>query len=136
MAGSHGRQSTEFAGNFGPHAVPQAVLAAGQRSQEEGHLFVAELDIGRQSNRIVAALHVERFDAGRFRVLEDQVLVIVLAVDREFDLEQVAAFDFAEIGQRHAARMFRPLANDLAPRAGDIRRLVAREPTCNTPAPP
>ena len=95
MAEAARRQGAELAGDLGPQAVGDAVLAAGQRADEEAHALVAELHVGAQVVAVVAAADLDRLEAGRLVVLEDQVLVVVLAVDLQLDLDQVAALERA-----------------------------------------
>ncbi len=93
----------EPAEDLGPQSVRDAVLAPGQGPYEKGHALVSELDVSPERVAVVAALDLDRLEAGRLVVLEDQVLVIILALDCELDLDQVATLDDRPIGQRLAA---------------------------------
>ena len=119
-----GGQGVEPAGDLGAEAVGDAVLAPGQGPREEGHALVAELDVGAQVVAVVAAADLDRLEAGRLEVLEDQVLVVVLAVDLQLDLDQVAALERRPVGQQLAAITLDPLADRLAAAAGHVHRLV------------
>ena len=90
------------------------MLAAGQRPREEGDAVVAELDVGAQVVAVVAAADLDRLEAGRLDVLEDQVLVVVLAVDLELDLDQVAALERRPVGQQLAVVLLDLLVDRLA----------------------
>ena len=116
-----GGQGVEPAGDLGAQAVRNAVLAPRQRPGEERHALVAELDIGAQVIAVVAAADLDRLEAGRLEVLEDQVLVVVLAVDLELDLDQLAALERRPLGQQLAAITLDPLAHRLATAAGRRR---------------
>ena len=96
------------------------MLAPRQRPREERHALVAELDVGAQVVAVVAAADLDRLEAGRLEVLEDQVLVVVLAVDLELDLDQVAALQGCTVGHRLASVTLDPLADRLAAAAGDV----------------
>src|SRR5207244_5627196 len=103
----------ELAGGLGPESVGDAVLAPGQGPREEGHALIAELDVGAQVVAVVAAANLDRLEPGRLVVLEDQVFVIVLAVDLELDLDQLAALEDRPLGERLAAIALDPMAHRL-----------------------
>ena len=65
---------------------------------------------------VVAAADQHRLEAGRLQVLEDQVLVVVLAVDLQLDLDQVAALELGQVRQLARARTSRPSGRAAWPR--------------------
>ena len=83
----------EPAGDFGAQSVRYAVLAPVQHPNEEGDAFVPEFNIGPHVVAIITAAHFDRLEAGRLKVLENQVFVVVLAVDLELDLDEVPTLD-------------------------------------------
>ena len=130
LGGVHRRglrgQCAEPAGDFGAHAVADAVFAAGQVADEERDAVVAQFDVRAELVAVVAALEGDRFAAGGFHVFEQDVLVVVFRFDDELDLDEVAAFDGAEVGNFRAIVFFDALADDLAAAAGDVDRFVGR----------
>ena len=112
-----GRQGAELAGDLGAHAVADAVLAAGEGADEEDRALVAELDVGAHVVAVVSAAQVHRLEAGGFRVLEHDVLVVVLAFDLELDLDEVAALEHRQVGEFLALVLLGPLVHGLAARA-------------------
>ena len=118
------RQCAEAAGDFGAHAVADAVFAAGQVADEERDAVVAQFHVRAELVAVVAALQGDRFAAGGFHVFEEDVLVVVFRFDDEFDFEEIAAFHCAEIGNLFAVEFFDALADDLAAAAGDVDRFV------------
>ena len=98
--------SAEFAGDFGPQPVADRTLAAGQGADEEADAFVAEFHVGAHVVAGVAAAQLDRLEAGGFHVLEDEVLVIVLAVDFQLDLDQVAALQLSPGSAARSASYF------------------------------
>src|SRR5262249_1708891 len=121
--GSRG-EGVESAGDLGPEPVGDAVLAPGDGPREEGHALVAEFDIGAQVVAIVAAADLDRLEPRRLEVLEDQVFVIVLAVDLELALDQLAALEGRSIREWLAPIAFDPLAHRLTSAAGHVHRPV------------
>ena len=83
---------------------------------KKAHAVVAELDVGAQVVAVVAAADLDRLEAGRLHVLEEQVLVVVLAVDLELDLDQVAALERGAVGEQLAAVLLDLLVDGLAAR--------------------
>ena len=107
-------QGMEPARDLGTKTIRNAVLAPRQRTREERHPLVAELDVGAQVVAVIAAPDLDRLETGRLVILENQVLVIVLAVDLELDLNQLAAFERRTLGQQLAAITLDPLPDRLA----------------------
>ena len=100
---SSGGQGVEAAGDLGAETIGDAVLAASERSCEERHALVAELDIGAQVVAVVSAADLDRLEPGCLEVFKDQVLVVVLAVDLELDFDQLAALERRPLGKQLAA---------------------------------
>src|SRR5208337_3757302 len=85
---------------------------------------VAVLDVGAQIVAVVAAADLDRLEASRFEVLGDNVFVVVLAVDLELDLDQLAAFQGGSLGQQLATVVFDFLIHRLPAAAGHAHGLV------------
>jgi hypothetical protein len=73
------------------------VATAGQLPDKEAHAFIAQLPIGSQSVMGVTALDFHGLKAGGFLILENDVLVIVLRFDYQFDFDQIAALDSVQV---------------------------------------
>lgn len=116
-------ERAEAAGDFGAEAVADAVLAAGEAADEERDTVVAEFDEGAEVVGNVTALEGDRFGAGGFHVFEHDVLVVVLGIDEEFDLNQITAFDHAEVGDLGAVEFCDALVDDMPVGAGDFSTL-------------
>ena len=76
--------------------------AAGKRPQEERHLRVAEFHIGAHLVAVVATTQIDGFRSGRLVVLHQQIFVVVLAFDDQFDFQLVAALQRVASLQRNA----------------------------------
>ena len=127
-----GGQGAEVAGDLGAQAVGDAVLAAGEAADEEGDALVAEFDVGAEAVAGVAAADVDGLEAGGLHVLEDEVLVVVLALDDELDLDQVAALEVVAEFERARVSYFDLLVDDLAARAGDLDLFVDARRACSS----
>jgi hypothetical protein len=79
--------------------------------RKKRNAVVAEFAISRQTFEDVTAALVVGFEAAGFVIFEQQVLVVVLAVDDHFHFDQVAAGDGTQIFQRNAF-VFRHLLTD------------------------
>ena len=77
-----------------------------------------EFDVGAQLVAVVAASDFDRFEAGRLHVLEDEVFVVVLAFQFEFDFDQVTACDFGQVDELFTLVLLDALVDDLAAGAG------------------
>ncbi|HRH75920.1 MAG TPA: hypothetical protein PK129_01120 [Cellvibrionaceae bacterium] len=73
--------------------------AAGQDAREEADALVAQFHVGPQAVADVTAAQVDRLEARGLEVFEDQILVVVLAFDFEFDFDQVAAPKLREVDE-------------------------------------
>jgi hypothetical protein len=102
------------------------VLATGEGPQEEGDLLVPELGVGAEPAGGIATADLDRLEAGRLGVFEDDVLVVVLGVDLELDLDEVAALDFAQVGEFDAIVLVDLLIEGLAEGAlGEVGGVLA-----------
>ncbi|OYW13384.1 MAG: hypothetical protein B7Z55_16940 [Planctomycetales bacterium 12-60-4] len=75
------------------------MVPARERPHEEGGPLVAEFHVGTERVSEITATDVDRLEATGLHVFENQVLVVVLAVNFEFDLDEVAARDFRQVRQ-------------------------------------
>ncbi len=100
------------------------MLAAGQLAREEADAFVAQLHVGAQGVAVVTAAHFDRLEPGGLHVLDHDVLVIVLALDDEFDLGQIAALEDAEVFDGDPFVFLGLLAHGLTARARHVDLLV------------
>ena len=100
--------------------------AAGELADEEAGLLVAVLDVGAEGIAVVARTDFDGFAAGRLRILDHQVLVVVLRVDGHLDLDQVARLQLVARLQRHPRELFDLLLDGLAAAAGDIDLFIFR----------
>ena len=96
------RQCGDEAGGFGAHAVANAVLASGERREEETNSVVAEFALSGQTFEPVAAALVVRFEAAGFVDFQHQIFVFVLAVDDEFHFNQRLARQKPSVLNRNA----------------------------------
>ena len=64
--------------------------------------LVAELAVGVESFPDIAAAMVVWVEAAGLVIFQQQVFVVVLAVDDQFDFDQIAAGDGSQIFQRDA----------------------------------
>ncbi len=93
-----GGEGAEGAGDFGPDAVADGVFAAGEPADEEGHAFVVEFDVGADFVAVVTAADFHGFKTGGLHIFEQDVLIVVLGIDGEFDFDEVAALDGCAVG--------------------------------------
>src|SRR5262245_9398071 len=119
-----GREGVESSRDFGPHAIGDAVLAASERPCEEGHSFVAELDVGTQVVAVVAAADLDRLEAGGLVVLKDEVFVVILAVNLELNLEEFSALERRSLSKQLATIALDLLSHGLPSSTGDLDCLV------------
>src|SRR5271157_2418631 len=119
----------EGAGDLGSQAIRDAVLAASECPGKERHAVVAKFDVRAQVVAVVAATDLYGLEPGGLVILEHEVFIVVLAVDRKLDLDQVATLERVTVGQRLTAIMLDPLAGGLAATAGgSLHRVIADEP--------
>src|SRR5688572_12310858 len=91
--------------------------AASELPNEERYAVVAIFDVRRQTGCGVSAALLDGLEAGGLQVLEEQVLVVVLAVDDELDLDEVAAGERVAIAEWLPLVLFDLLIEGLAARA-------------------
>ena len=87
------------------------MLAASQIRQEEAHAVIAEFAISRQTFEDITAALIVGLKTAWFVIFEQQVLVIVLAVDDQFHFNQRPAWQRTSILHRDAF-VFRNLLRD------------------------
>ena len=100
------------------------MLAPPERADEECDALVTKLNVRAQIVAVVTALDVNGLETCSLVVLENQVFIIVLAVDLELDFHQLAALESRVGRQPLAAETFNALANGLAAAAGHVDNLV------------
>ena len=88
------RERGEESGRFGAHPVGYGRAPFREPRREEAYAVVAVFDVRMERVPVVSAALFDRLVACRFRVFEQNRLVLVLTVDDELDFNQIAGNDF------------------------------------------
>lgn len=100
------------------------MLTASQCVQEEADSFVAKFAISVEAFPDVAASLIVRFKTAWLVVFQQQVFVVVLAVDQQFDFDEVAAGDGPKVFERNSLVLRDLLIDQLSPVALNVDLFV------------